>query len=223
MRLFVDHGKTPMSHRCAESPPDAKTLLLLAGERLFARSGLDGASLREIAAEAGQRNHHAVQYHFGCRQGLIRAIFEFRMGQMEERRAAMLAEAQSQGRLDDIHTLMGIVFLPQLDLPGQQVNHSYATFLCQYLLRNEGNAFGDFGTPSPPHLSRTFDVLRQRLTFLPERIAQRRLVTACFMFLNMLSTYSHDRARADGDESFDDAVADTLNQIVAATCAPLKA
>ncbi|WP_254657245.1 hypothetical protein [Sphingobium fuliginis] len=29
--------------------------------------------MREIAAQAGQGNHAAVQYHFGSREGLVRA------------------------------------------------------------------------------------------------------------------------------------------------------
>src|SRR3546814_8811340 len=38
---------------------DAKTRLILAAEILFAKGGIEGVSLREIAAAAGQRNHHA--------------------------------------------------------------------------------------------------------------------------------------------------------------------
>lgn len=211
--------KTPSS-----SPkPDAKTRLLYAAESLFAKGGLEGVSLREIAAAAEQGNHHAVQYHFGSREGLVRGIFAHRMGQMELRRAEMLKDAEAAGLLGDARTLMEIVFLPQLDLPGQRGNHSYAKFLCQYLLRYEGAEFGDFGVELPPNLEHALRLLRQRLASLPERIAQRRLVTACFMFLNMLSAYSDDRVRGAEDESFEAAVDDTLEQIVLATCMPLRA
>lgn len=199
---------------------DGKTRLILAGEQLFARGGIEGVSLREIAAAAGQGNHHAVQYHFGSREGLVHAIFVHRMHQMEIRRAEMLAAAEASGRLNDARAIVEIIFLPQLELPGQQGNHSYAQFLLQYLLRNDGRDFADFGAPLPPHIARALALLRQRLDFLPERIAQRRLVTACFMFLNMLTAYADDRSREPGDESFDDAVDDTLAQIVLATCMP---
>lgn len=201
---------------------DGKTKLILTAEQLFAKGGIEGVSLREIAATAGQGNHHAVQYHFGSRQGLVEAIFVQRMQQMEERRAEMLDAAAQAGRLGDARTLMEIIFLPQLSLPGQHGNHSYASFLCQYLLNNEGSFFGDFGVALPPNIDRAIGLLRERLSFLPEPIAQRRLVTACFMFLNMLSAYSDDRVRTPDDESFEDAVDDTLDQIVVATCMPLK-
>jgi AcrR family transcriptional regulator len=201
---------------------DGKTKLILAAEQLFARGGIEGVSLREIAAAAGQGNHHAVQYHFGSREGLVQAVFDYRMRQMEDRRAEMLAVAEAAEKLDDARTIVEIIFLPQLELPGQHGNHSYANFLCQYLLRTETAEFADFGSELPPNIDRALRLLRERLAFLPDRIAQRRLITACFMFLNMLTAYSDDRVRTLDDESFEDAVKDTLGQIVLATCMPLS-
>lgn len=201
---------------------DAREKLILAAERLFAKGGFESVSLREIAAAADQRNHHAVQYHFGSRDGLVAAIFRYRMAQMEETRGVMLGAAEKAGTAGDARTLMDIIFLPQLTLPGQHGNHSYANFLCHYLLRNDGVGFGDFGATLPPNIARALSLLRARLGFLTEAIAQRRLVTACFMFVNMLSAYSDDRLRAIDDESFEAAVDDTLNQIVVATVMPLS-
>jgi AcrR family transcriptional regulator len=201
---------------------NGKTKLILAAEQLFARGGIEGVSLREIAAAAGQGNHHAVQYHFGTRERLVQAVFDFRMGQMESRRGEMLAAADVAGKQNDARTIVEIIFLPQLELPGQHGNHSYANFLCQYLLRTETAEFGDFGSELPPNIGRALGLLRERLAFLPDRIAQRRLITACFMFLNMLTAYSDDRARTPDDESFEDAVKDTLGQIVVATCMPIE-
>lgn len=204
-----------------KSRTDARDKLILAAEALFAKGGFETVSLREIAAVAGQKNHHAVQYHFGSREGLVSAIFRYRMAQMEERRGEMLSSATASAALGEPRALMEIIFLPQLSLPGQHGNHSYANFLCQYLLRNEGTRFGDFGAELPANIARALALLRERLDFLPEAIAQRRLVTACFMFLNMLSAYSDDRLRDVDDESFEEALDDTLDQIVNATMMPL--
>lgn len=205
-----------------KSRTDAREKLILAAEGLFAKGGFESVSLREIAATAGQKNHHAVQYHFGSREGLVAAIFRYRMAQMEGRRGEMLAAAEATGRVDDARTLIEVIFLPQLSLPGQHGNHSYANFLCQYLLRNEGRTFGDFGAALPRNIEQALTLLRELLDFLPEAIAQRRLVTACFMFLNMLSAYSDDRLRDVDDETFEQAIDDTLDQIVTATVMPLR-
>ena len=55
-------------------------------ERLFTRDGVDGVSLRQIAVEAGLRNPASVQYHFGSKEALLRAVVELRLPPINERR-----------------------------------------------------------------------------------------------------------------------------------------
>jgi len=216
----------PLQVRKAAPPGTAKVALILGAETAFARDGIDGASLREIAALAGQRNHHAVQYHFGSRDALVQAVFDYRMEQMEDARGAMLAAAAAAGTLDDLRTIAEIIFVPQIKLIDAQGDHSYAAFLSAYLLRYQASRFGQFGGGrAAVNLDRTLRQLRQLLEHLPEAVAQRRLVTACFMFLNILVI--HTRGRSCGeetaeDEPFDVAVSDTLGQITAALAAPYE-
>jgi AcrR family transcriptional regulator len=61
--------------------------LIRAGERRFARDGVRGARLADIVRDAGQGNDSAVGYHFGSRQGLLRAIVERHVAQMDARRS----------------------------------------------------------------------------------------------------------------------------------------
>lgn len=201
---------------------NGKARIILAAEALFARGGIDGVSLRQIAAEAGQGNHHAVQYHFGSRDGLVQAIFDYRMQEMEPARGEMIDAAKRDDKLKDARTLVEIIFVPQLRLVDAAGNNNYASFLSQYLQRSHGTTFGDFGSKLPPNLNRTLRLLRRRLDYLPEAIAQRRLMTACFMFLNILVSYSSGRM-SEGEESFESALDDTLNQIVMAICLPYAA
>src|SRR5215470_8750592 len=62
--------------RVARRGEDTKQRLLDAAERLFAERGVDGVSLREVNAAAGERNNAALYYHFHDRDGLVRAIVE---------------------------------------------------------------------------------------------------------------------------------------------------
>jgi AcrR family transcriptional regulator len=195
--------------------------MILAAEILFAREGIDGVSLRRIASAAGQGNHHAVQYHFGSRDGLVQAIFDYRMAQMDARRLRMFEVAEAQGRLEDGRTLAEIIFIPQLDLIDSFGDYSYAHFLCQYLLRDSDAEFGRFGGNLPAGLSRALILLRKRLHFLGDGAAQRRLITSCFMFLNLLAVYSRDLESGRATENFDDALEDTMRQIEAALFLPL--
>jgi len=201
---------------------DPKVALILAAEVAFARDGIDGASLREIAARSGQRNHHAVQYHFGSRAALVQAVFDYRMDQMETARAAMLETALQSDRIDIpgavTRAIAEAIFLPQIDLIDEHGDNSYAAFLSQYLLRYQGTRFGEFGERIAPHLGKVLRLLRERMSHLPEAAAQRRLVTACFMFLNILII--HTRGRNSGAESFEAALGDTLDQIVLTIEAP---
>ena len=201
---------------------DGRTKMILVAESLFAEGGINGVSMREIASKAGQGNHFAVQYHFGSREGLVEAIFDYRMDQMEPVRERMLAAAERKGRLDDARTLLDMVYLPQLELPDGEGHHSYAGFLSQYLMRSKSHRFGDFGGASHPNLERTFELLRKRLSYLPEDVAQRRLVTASFMFLAILARHETFETRAADEESFEAALDDTIEQIVACVCAPLR-
>ena len=57
---------------------------------MIARRGLEAVSLREINAEAGVANASAVQYHYGGRAGLIRAILAKHHPAVEARRHALL-------------------------------------------------------------------------------------------------------------------------------------
>jgi len=82
------------------SHPDTKERILDAAERLFAAQGFHTTSLRAITAEAAA-NVAAVNYHFGSKDGLIEAIFERRLGPLNEERArgiqAALARASAAG------------------------------------------------------------------------------------------------------------------------------
>jgi AcrR family transcriptional regulator len=65
---------------------DTREALIRAGERRFAADGIAGARLADIVRDAGQGNDSAVGYHFGSRQGLLRAIVERHVATMDEHR-----------------------------------------------------------------------------------------------------------------------------------------
>jgi AcrR family transcriptional regulator len=208
--------------RRADHELDSRTKMIIVAEALFAKEGIDGVSLRQVAAMAGQKNHHAVQYHFGTRQGLVQAIFDYRMEQMDRHRLDMLDTASAEGRLEDQRTIADIIFKPQLSVIKDLGDTSYANFLCQYLLRNSDAEFGRFGGNLPEGLSRVMGLLREQLHFLNDSAAQRRLISACFMFLNLLAVYTRDLESGRASEDFADALEDTMRQIVAALYLPVS-
>lgn len=70
----------------------ARNDLREAAARLFAEQGIDAPSLREITRAAGQRNTGALQYHFGGRDDLLRAVLAEHSAAVEQARGALLDE-----------------------------------------------------------------------------------------------------------------------------------
>ncbi len=66
-----------------------------AAERLFAERGIDAVSLRTINTEAGY-SVAALHYHFGDRDGLIRALLARAQPAMFQKRALMVSELESE-------------------------------------------------------------------------------------------------------------------------------
>jgi AcrR family transcriptional regulator len=85
--------------------------LVRAAERLFAERGIDAVSLREINRVAGAKNASALQYHFGDRNGLLRAVLAKHQGAVEDRRHAMLDAYEATGHAD-LRALAGALVRP---------------------------------------------------------------------------------------------------------------
>src|SRR5688572_31708077 len=64
---------------------DTRESLLDAAEKLFSEHGIQSASLRQITQHAGA-NLAAVNYHFGSKDGLVRAVFSRRLRPMNDER-----------------------------------------------------------------------------------------------------------------------------------------
>lgn len=102
--------------------------LILAAERLFAVHGIDGVSLRRISATTGQRNVAAAQYHFGDKQALIQAIFDFRLAHVDAHRRALLDQVRTEGRTRDVRALVEVLVLP-LSAQATRPDSHYLRFL----------------------------------------------------------------------------------------------
>jgi AcrR family transcriptional regulator len=108
-------------------PPPATALqLLLTAERLFAEHGLAGISLRQICLEAGSSNNSAIQYHFGSKDDLLRAIFAYRLGDLMQRRTLLRARANP----DDLREQLEAHVLPLIQL-AESPDSSYVSFIEQ--------------------------------------------------------------------------------------------
>ncbi|MFK7740342.1 MAG: TetR/AcrR family transcriptional regulator [Planctomycetota bacterium] len=84
--------------------PDTKETILDAAEKLFAERGFEATSLRQLTAEAGV-NLAAVNYHFGSKDDLAKAVLLRYVGPINEerhRRFDVLAEASATPSVAEI-------------------------------------------------------------------------------------------------------------------------
>ena len=75
---------------------ETRLKIIRTAELLFAEHGVDAVSVADIHAAAEQRNHSAVQYHFDDKKGLVYAIVERHLDEIQQRWAAMIQLLESQ-------------------------------------------------------------------------------------------------------------------------------
>lgn len=92
----------------------ARQALLDAAEELFAQYGIDAVSNRRIAEHAGNSNHSAVNYHFGGRDELIRAMVERISDETDARRRELVALLRPEPDLRDLLSCLIVPFTDQL-------------------------------------------------------------------------------------------------------------
>lgn len=85
--------------------------LVQAAEQLFAEKGIDAVSLREVNRASGARNAVALQYHFDNRAGVLRAILDKHLPDVEAGRHSMLDQYEREG-LDDLRVLAAALVGP---------------------------------------------------------------------------------------------------------------
>ncbi|MBB3926835.1 AcrR family transcriptional regulator [Sphingobium jiangsuense] len=222
MASASDGAGERLENPAADSPTDSKVQLILAGERLFARRGMEGASLREIAVAAGHGNNNAVRYHFGSKEGLVQAIFLHRVAQLEPLRHRLIGRVDERKLTGDVRSLMEVIVLPYLTLRDSEGRFSYPSFLLQYLLHYRPKGMmhaADDASAVSPSLHRTMDLLRRRLFYLAPEAVERRIMVATSTFLAVLINTENLLLQPDRNE-FRSIIDDTLCQMVASLTAP---
>src|SRR5436305_7550725 len=87
--------------------------LMDAAESLFAERGIQAASLRAITEQAAA-NLAAVHYHFGSKQGLVRAVFSRRLAPLNAERLRRLEACEAAG--GGIEPVLHAFLAPALDM-----------------------------------------------------------------------------------------------------------
>ncbi len=178
-----------MATRLSSSPRsagDTPSRLLDAAERLFARDGLRGTSLRAVSASAGA-NSAAIHYHFGSRDALLEAVVIRRMQAIAEYRRPML-EALAAAPRPCVRATAEALVLPLAQVVAEQgdAGQAYAKVLAQLLEEQPRLVTG----VARAHFADALEGLREGMVAarpdLPAKLVRRRYALAFVTLLRVL-------------------------------------
>ena len=199
----AEQVRRPQPRNGRATPTPAR--LLDAAERLFAESGLEGISLRSVAAAAGV-NSAAVHYHFGSRQALVEAVLLRRVEAIQERRRELLAalpETDGPGALRGIVEALALPWA-EVALDGGRAGRAYVKLLAR--LQADGHRF--VGDVVMSHFGDTYREIGERaaraLPELPRPVVYRRLAIVVQSALHNLAVGNRADRNAEAPPARDD-------------------
>jgi AcrR family transcriptional regulator len=196
---------------------NTRLLLIDTAERLFAQYGVDAVSLRDIGSEAGQRNTAVINYHFGTREGLIRAIFDERIPKIRQRRQLLFEHVTRTTRAGSTARLKGILWSLVVPLAEQCGSNHFVGFIAR--LQTDFGSAEHLITRSAIEEAEWFrNALRMELSHMREPQFEIRMTSVVILTLHVLAARQllEDSPRPfAADVSFDDWVEELVSMDLA--------
>ncbi|MEV0633579.1 TetR/AcrR family transcriptional regulator [Streptomyces sp. NPDC050619] len=159
----------------ATRPASTRDRLLDAAERLYAEHGFTATSLRTLTEAAGA-NVAAVNYHFGSKEGLLRAVVERAMASVNAERLRLLEELRTSGHQPTVEELVRAFVATGASIieRGGERGQAVSRFLGRVMFEPDPAIRRLFGTQVAPVEGQYLDALRAALPGLsPEEVAFR--------------------------------------------------
>lgn len=185
-----------MAKQLPRSYKSTSITIIEAAERLFGTEGIEGVSLRRIGLEAKAANKSAVNYHFGDRAELLRAIWAYRLPMLEVQRRMMLRQLYERGQEHDPHAIMRVLVMPNYELLDTDGVHRYAAFFRHALRWRQGQLLRNDELTTTPASQEALALLSATATDVPNDLLLSRLRYGCCTFFDMV--YDRDRDIAEG-------------------------
>jgi AcrR family transcriptional regulator len=149
-----------------ETTTDTQEALLDAAESLFAEHGIQASSLRAITQQAGA-NLAAVHYHFGSKEGLVRAVFSRRLGPLNQERLGRLDECErADGGVEEVlRAFVGPVLRMKREAP--EGSRQFARLMGRSFTEPSEEVRAIMTEEFGPLIRRFSDALSRRLPHLP--------------------------------------------------------
>lgn len=168
------------------SGESTRVMLMEVAEGLFATRGIEAVTLREIQKAAGQSNTSVIRYHFGSRDGLIRALVAYRQSTLAAERQEMLARMREEGKEADPRAVVWLLVRPLAN--SIKAGQMFVPFLAR--LSEEPRARSDYW---PAHVDDHWTqeelekLVEAALQDLPERVRRGRTFQLYLSLINVLA------------------------------------
>ena len=103
-----------MNKVSTEAELSTRERLVQSAERLFAKRGFDGVSVRDIAT-AAKANSALVGYYFGGKEGLLAEVYTRHCAPLKQERARLLAAFSAQRRSPSLEEVLEALLRPSLE------------------------------------------------------------------------------------------------------------
>lgn len=168
--------------------------LLDVAEQLYGERGVDAVSLREIRIAAGQRNASALQFHFGDREGLLRAIADRHLPRLAVEQGRLYARTKAEGRERDPRSLVEVMTRPTAEYVGHGPSARAWLKISAELAARPERRFDDFITHAPSEVVEAGSTLIELMAaHMPARLAVERLLAVSQAVMHICA----DRARVE--------------------------
>jgi len=146
--------------------------IILAAEHLFGKHGIDAVSLRQVNVAAKQKNSSATHYHFGSKETLVKAIYDYHMQPVNERRHEMLKSIENK---HGIRPLVDAMILPIVEeIESCSNGKDYIQFLSQVAGHPSVDLAEIWSSEYGSAMNETFNQLIERLPDIPPTIIGQR-------------------------------------------------
>ncbi len=195
--------------------------ILVTAERLFAEHGVQVVSNRHISEAAGQGNNAAVNYHFGTKVDLVRAIVRKHAEPMERLRAELVEGTGADAGLREWVACLvrpSTTYLRELGAPTW-----FARFSAQVMTDPALREIIAEESLTSPALARAVEGLNRCLAGLPPDVRAERSDMARQLMIHM--TAERERALAEGTPTpratWDDAGTGLIDAVTGLLLAPV--
>ncbi|CAM3523147.1 helix-turn-helix domain-containing protein [Nocardioides dubius] len=159
-------------------------------ERLFASKGVNATLVSDIVEGAGQRNPSALRYHFGSKEGVLKAIVERHQQRVEERRSAIIAGWPAPGPTTS-QDAMQVLVQPLVDLLADESGRRYLCIVGQIIDQLDLDGTTNIGGERPG-LVATIEAMRAQVPDRRAAVVSSRVQAVILMVAASLAARARD-------------------------------